>query len=438
MSRVVTGSLSRLMAVFLFVSVVGNAFPTSLVATAGAASLPPYPTALPRTMFLGLDNNTKKRQPNVGIQWMIDSHIPWDTRGTFLSGGVNTSSNWTTWASPAGAYASKYMQESAGGNYLPVFDYYELLGSLPAVGTTEKQKVTSNLMNTSTMNAYYANWQLLLNLAHTFGKPVIVHHEPDAWGYIKAVYGTDATQAPAAVASSGYADAASYPNTVAGFAQTLVHMRDLYAPNVILAWDIAPWEAGRNVSISKTAFDVAAAAQAVSTFYLSLGAKFDLMFYRAADRDAAYMQYVGLDGGASWWDPTNLTLPNFTRFAEWTGDITIDTGVRGVLWHLPVGNQVFDTENNTTGHYQDNRVQYFLGASWQAHLAQFANAGIVGMMFGHGKAETTDYTDFQGDGITNPAPINGNTAVSTVADDDGGYLRQQAAAYYLNGRLPLP
>ena len=46
--------------------------------------------------------------------------------------------------------------------------------------------------------------------------------------------------------------------------------------------------------------------------------------------------------------------------------------------------------------------------------------------------------DANGDGVTNPAPINGNTATSLSADDDGGYFRQQARAYYTAGAIALP
>src|SRR5579859_4392046 len=46
--------------------------------TAMASTLPPYPQALPRTMFIGLGNATDARQLKPGIDWMMDSKIPWD------------------------------------------------------------------------------------------------------------------------------------------------------------------------------------------------------------------------------------------------------------------------------------------------------------------------------------------------------------------------
>jgi hypothetical protein len=108
------------------------------------------------------------------------------------------------------------------------------------------------------------------------------------------------------------------------------------------------------------------------------------------------------------------------------------------LWQVPVGNQVYQTENNSPGHTQDNKATYIL-----SHLAAFAQAGIVGVLFGPGNGGTTA-TDGRRDGITNSAPINSyqcarcNTQVSVYADDDGGYLRLQLGQYYTHGAYPLP
>ena len=40
--------------------------------------------------------------------------------------------------------------------------------------------------------------------------------------------------------------------------------------------------------------------------------------------------------------------------------------------------------------------------------------------------------------MTNPAPINGNERASLNADDDGGYFKERAQAYYASGALLLP
>jgi hypothetical protein len=62
---------------------------------------------------------------------------------------------------------------------------------------------------------------------------------------------------------------------------------------------------------------------------------------------------------------------------------------------------------------------------------------VIGFIFGRGADGPTCACDANGDGVTNPAPINGNTGVSLSADDDGGFFRQKAAAYYQAGAMPL-
>jgi len=110
---------------------------------------------------------------------------------------------------------------------------------------------------------------------------------------------------------------------------------------------------------------------------------------------------------------------------------------RLVLWQTPAGNTVYDSENNTAWHFQDNHAQYWLqNYPGDGHLAALANAGIIGVLFAGGEPNPTTIYDAAGDGITNPGPIDGNATQSTVADDDGGALRAWTNAYY-NAPLTL-
>jgi hypothetical protein len=113
-----------------------------------------------------------------------------------------------------------------------------------------------------------------------------------------------------------------------------------------------------------------------------------------------------------------------------------------LVWQIPLGNQYFQTENDSDGHYQDNRAEYFF-----AHLQELVDAGVIALLFGRGNGGSTTYTDDKGDGISNPASFcttdgvsSGqvcNNHVSTVSDDDGGYLRMAAAACY-GPPVPVP
>jgi hypothetical protein len=75
-------------------------------------------------------------------------------------------------------------------------------------------------------------------------------------------------------------------------------------------------------------------------------------------------------------------------------------------------------------------------------LADYVKAGVIAILFGAGGEATftpgtTNY-DAAKDGITNPAPINGNTLEALYPDDDGGYLRLRAKEYYSGGPVKLP
>src|SRR5947207_6796656 len=148
------------------------------------------------------------------IGWMTSSGVSWGYRYQYLSGGVNTGTGWETWNSPPGQFAGYYMSNSATNGYFPVFSYYELLQSTPSSGANESDRDFNNLNNAATMNAYYANFVLLMHQAATYGGQVIVQVEPDRWGNLeqRAGGGHDASLA-ARVKSSGYADVAGIDDT---------------------------------------------------------------------------------------------------------------------------------------------------------------------------------------------------------------------------------
>ena len=71
---------------------------------------------------------------------------------------------------------------------------------------------------------------------------------------------------------------------------------------------------------------------------------------------------------------------------------------------------------------------------------ELVHAGVIALLFGAGNGGSTVNSDGKRDGVTNPAPTCNQdgtsgeqicaTHVSHVADDDGGYLRMMATAYY--------
>jgi hypothetical protein len=379
------------------------------------------PSGLPTHFSFGLGNGPGS------IGWM-NATASWGYRYQYLSGGANTGSGWSTWNNPAGNFALYYMQDSRNNGYVPVLTYYQIVGSTPNGGSEDP---ASKFDNASTMNAYYADFKLLMQKAAEFGHPVIVHVEPDLWGHCQNAISSNPSAIPVHVASSGHADVSGLPNTLAGFARALVRLRDQNAPNAILGWHASHWAAGADLILN--AADPVTHADATAAFYLALGAGFDVLFHDPSDRDAGFKQAIYGDGGASWWDASD-----FTRYRQYLARMHLVTGLRGVLWQVPCGNTLYLSCNNSWGHYQDNRAQYFLQSGNRANIEAYAAAGVIAVLFGSTDAGTTSYLDAQGDGITNPSSVGGTSIAATTSDDDGGFLRSAADVYFDAGPVPLP
>ncbi len=371
-------------------------------AAPAAAKLPPLPHGWPGTMQLGLSDSP-------GGAAALRKSAPFGFRYQYLAGGVNTGQGWATW-NPGGSFASMYVQDSWAHGVIPVLTYYQLLQSNPK-GGDEGQTDLAHLRDPSVMQAYWADVRLLFQRLHGT-KPVVVHVEPDLWGYLE--------QAGAVALGSA-------------FAQQWVSLRDSLAPNVILAYHMSGWGTKHDI-VYENPSDATVRAYAIQSaqFYLALRAKFDVSFEDFSDRDAGF--YEKIQGNAKTW----FTPADFHRHLLYGATFVKLAGVRMAAWQIPLGNTLMSAMDNTWGHFQDNRVQWLLGDSSRAHLRAYAAAGYVGFLFGGGADGTTCACDARRDGVTNPAPIDGNARASLSADDDGGYFRAQARAYYKAGALSLP
>ena len=416
---------------------------------ASAAASTPASAALPQAhLALGLTAGPTDLAPG---GWVPTSGVTWDYAYQYLAGGANTGAGWQTW-NAGGQFPVLYARAAHSAGTIPVFPYYMLLQSNGPCGSCgEQQKDLAHLDDAGVMGAWFADFATLMQrLGSDYGGPAIVHIEPDLSGYAEQAVidpaghcfghcsgaGNDPTRLHAAVASTGVAAVSGFANTYQGFNDAILHLRDLYAPNVALAFHVSDWATLFDVgSYPGTDVDFGLKGQLAGQFAAASGvvtsapgvSHYDLVFNDVADRDS------GISG--TWWDRTNRTFPDFTRWESYVAAVHQVTGAGVMVWQVPVGNQWFDTVDGTPGHEPDNRVEYFL-----AHPDELARAGIVGVLFGGGNAGTTSAMDADHDGVTNPPPrctSNGmgggticNTHVSQSADDDGGYLRIAAASYY--------
>ena len=375
--------------------------------------------------------------------WMPTSGVHWDYAYQYLAGGVNTSTAWRSWNSH-GTFPILYARQAAADGYVPVLTYYEMKQSAGDCShCVEAQEDLAHLNDGPLMRAYFADFATLMQRLG-----------PDTYGGV-AGYAEKADLDPAAncyrfcrsagnspgllrasVAASRYPAVAKYANTYQGFSLALAHLRDLYAPNVILGFHVSDWatttDIGSDTSPNVNAPGLGREAGAFARAAGANGSAYQVVFNDVADRDSAV--------SGTWWDRTNATFPNFTRWESYLGAVTATTGLPAFVWQVPEGNQYFTTENNSPGHTQDNRAEYFL-----SHPGQLTAAGVVAVLFGRGNPGSTTNTDADHDGVTNAAPVCTSqgggltcpTHLSTVSDDDGGYLRMAGAQYYSHP-APLP
>jgi hypothetical protein len=416
-----------------------------LFARPTAQALAPLPAGWPNGLELGMADSP-------GGAAAMKATAPFGFRYQYLAGGANTGGGWATW-NTNGDFAKFYIQDSAANGIIPVFTYYMLLQSAPG-GGGESDANFANLNNTATMAAYFNDVKLFFQKAGAFpSQRVVLHVEPDFWGYMEQrSTADDAKTVAAKVPETGLPELAGLPSNVSGFARAIVKLRDLYAPNVLLGYHISVWGTRVDIALSNpsdTTVDMLAGRAA--TFYTSLAATFDIAFAEFSDRDSGYYQYVYGDSGHSWWD-----ADDFRRHVRFLNGFSAATSKRIVMWQIPLGNTRMRAQNNTNGHYQDNRPEWLLDEPGRTHLIAYRDAGVVAFLFGGGAGGTTCACNAVNDGVTNPAPITGNTLASEAApagtapgqvmrgstptlvtpyaaDDDGGFFRWKAWQYYQTG-----
>jgi hypothetical protein len=372
---------------------------------------------------------------NPGDASALKATAPFGFRYQYLSAGVNTGSGWATW-NPGGSFVSNYIQDSVSNGIVPVFTYYQMRQSLPGANEGEANGNADNLQNTQTMTAYFNDLKLFFQRAGAFPQnSVVLHVEPDLWGYIEQrSSGDDAASVPAQVSATGLSELRGLPDNAAGFAQAIQRLRDDYAPNVLIGYHMSGWGTGDDITYSDPGdAKIDSLAAKATRFFASLGTQFDVSFAEFSDRDAGFKQDQYGDGGASWFD-----AGDFARLARFLGDFSRGSHTRIVMWQIPLGNTKMRAEDNTWDHYQDNRVQWLLDDPSGQHLQAYVQAGVIAFLFGRGADGATCACDAAGDGTTNPAPIDGNTGASVSADDDGGFFMQKAQGFYGPNPRPLP
>ena len=407
-----------------------------------AQSMAPLPSGWPKQLELGMADSP-------GGAAAMKSTAPFAFRYQYLAGGVNTGNGWANW-NTNGDFARFYIQDSVANGIIPVFTYYMLLQSAPGGGSESNADLT-NLNNTATMTAYYNDLKLFFQKAGAFhGQLVVLHVEPDLWGYIEqASTNGDAATVAAKVSETGLTELAGLPSNVSGFARAVAPTpRRLRAERRRGLSHQRLGHRRRHRDFESARRNRRCARRACRGVLQVARRQFR---YRPSASSAiaipAFTSTCTVTAVRSWWD-----ADDFRRSARFLGGFSTATSKRIVMWQIPLGDTRMRSQNNTTGHYQDNRPEWLLDEPARTHLAAYRDAGVVAFLFGGGAGGTTCACDGQGDGVTNPAAINGNSHVAAsgsgtpsfngttlttpyAADDDGGFFRWKAWQYYQAGAM---
>ena len=165
------------------------------------------------------------------------------------------------------------------------------------------------------------------------------------------------------------------------------------------------------------------------------GAAFDLAFAEFTDRDAGFKR-TSTATGRLLVGRGGLRAP---RCASWPAFVRAAAAARWCCGRSRSATPGCGRMNNTWNHYQDNKVGVAAGRSDPRPPARVPRRpGVVAFLFGRGADGATCACDANRDGVTNPAPINGNDARLAQRGRRRGLLQGAGAGLLRSGPLPLP
>lgn len=301
--------------------------------------------------------------------------------------GLPGQGGWPDW-NANGSFVNILTDSADAHGVVPMFTLYQ--AAAWGEGNTDA------LTNDAFMGPYWAGVRLLFQRLAAFGKPAVVHLEPDFWGFAQLKSGNPAAL-PVRV-KAHVSECADLPDDVTGMGRCLVRLARTLSPKVVVGFHASPW---------------AGSTAATVAYMNAIGAnQADVLVIETLDRDAGCFE-AAVDpncqrGGGPWyWDESNAASPNFREHLAWARALYDGVGLPLLWWQMPFG-VPSDRPGGSPDRYRDNRVRYLF-----AHTGEFVAAGGVGAVFGAGAANQTYITT------------------------DGGQFKSAVTGYFAN-KTPLP
>jgi len=364
--------------------------------TGGMPAIPSGPTSaskiaqtLGRSNFLiGLGNDLDQNN-NHDLDGAFRLGTPLDLHYAYLSAYKNADGSWGSWASwnPDGGFVRIITDVADAHGTVPMVTLYAM--------AEQGDGNLSGFTDDSFEKSYWGDVKTLFQRLGDFGKPALVHLEPDFWAYAEQQSKEDPTSIKAHL-TANVPDCAGLSDDLVGFGHCYARIARMYAPKALIGFHASEWANSDPAAIAK--------------FLNAVGAdQTDLIFSDMLDRDAGCFE-AGTDPacqrqGVFYWDESNQTSPNFHDNLTWSKAISDGVEHPMIWWQLPLG-VPSTAKGGSAGHYRDNRVHYIF-----SHIAEYVAAGGLGAAFGVGA---------------------GN---QTTIDSDGDQFKNAVATYY---QAPVP
>jgi hypothetical protein len=281
--------------------------------------------------------------------------------------GLPTMGGWPDW-NTGGTFVNILTDSADSHGVTPMFTLY----GMASEGDGNFAMTTDD----AAMNLYWQGAKLLFQRLAVFGKPAVVHLEPDFWGYAMQ-HSPDGTAK--VIVTEHAPDCAGMPDNLIGMAGCLMKLARTISPQVAIGFHASSWGGTED--------------QIIQFFKAIHADTADFVATDVIDRDAGCyeagtdMNCQGGGGGPPWyWDETNQTSPNFHDHLAWVTALHAGLSLPVLWWQLPFG-VPSTTPGGTSGHYRDNRVHYIF-----QHIDEFVAAGGLGVTFGTGASNQTDIT----------------------------------------------
>ena len=355
-------------------------------------------SAMPQRMLFGWG-------ANYDDTWAQKSGTKWDVQWMYFSGQAGN--NWyNTWGYGAadGSFLTNVLETIDGYGFITGIHLYNM-----GYGHDQGDAgLLTEIQDAKWTKQYFTEFKGMMQKAKSFGKPVIIVLEGDSFGMIEMLAKNDPNVA-AAVASTGLPELAGLPDTIAGIGLAYLAIRkSVGASNVLMGPDTPYYAANGDIMNWPDTASLQSHVDYQWKFFApfgvgenSTGARFDFSASCPMAADCA-----SYSDGRPCWDPSDtasINVPSINRYLEWLRLYNQTSGVRWVLHQVPIGNSQHRNvpyDGSARSGYKDNKVEYLFQYESPAspdirtrHLTNFANAGVVGLLFGFSDDGDTPSTD---------------------------------------------